>query len=210
MDSSLHQYTQMAIQKERKKINFQYILTLCCSLFAGGVFVSFLTDEFLPGILRQVAVHFELAFFEMPSLFRGILWMIRYSVPDLICGGICFLFSFSNIHCLIADLLLIFQGISSGFSIWLLFQIECSRTPVFANGGYFFTFLLFRLCVLTLFTVFCIQTSYIAMTQTQDLRTGRLTLPASSVKRLLLWLTAFGIAVLLLTGFYAMILYFIF
>ena len=210
MDNSLRQYTQIMLRKERKKIYFQYVLTLCFSVLCGGMFVPLLVDESLPGILRQIAVHFELSFFGSPSLFESVLCVLRYSIPDLVCGGICFLFSFSTIHCFISDLLLMIQGFGFGFSVWLLFQIEWARTPRFANGGYFFTFLFFRLCVLVLLTFLCAQTSILAMTQTQDLRTGRFFLPIFSVRRLILLLIMFFMAVLLLTGLYALTLYYLF
>ena len=210
MDSSFHQYTQTVIQRERKKILFQYVLTLFCALLAGAFFASCLTDEYISEALRAVAVHFELVFFPTLSSAKALWWIVRYSLPDLICGGICFLFSFSAIHCLVSDLLLIFYGFVYSFSLSLLFQVECSRTPAFANGGYFFTFLFFRLSILVLFTLLCIFTSFTTMTPICDLRTGRYIFPVVSIRKLTLSVIAFSAAVLILTGLYTLILYCLF
>ena len=203
MDNAMRQYEASQILRVRKKIWLQYSLTVLGSLLVGGLFVAFLSDESLPRIFYQVAVHFELAFYGISSFLHGCCMVLRYAFPDLICGGLCFLFAFSPFHCWISDLILTMEGISVGFSVWLLFQIERARTPAFANGGYLLAFLLYKLSILTVFVLVCSQSSLV-VTKRQSLSSQRF------YRRLLLLWTVFGGTVVLLTATYALALYILF
>ena len=203
MDNAMRQYEVSQILRARRRIWLQYILTVLGSLFVGGLFVAFLSDESLPRIFYQAAVHFELVFYGIPSFLHGCCMVLRYAFPDLICGGLCFLFAFSPFHCWVSDLILTMEGISVGFSVWLLFQIERSRTPAFANGGYLLAFLLYKLSILTVCVVACSQSSLI-VTNRQSLSSRRF------YRRLLLLWTVFGGTVVLFTGIYALALYVLF
>ncbi|MBQ9085867.1 MAG: hypothetical protein IJY47_01635 [Clostridia bacterium] len=207
MDTSIYHYDQLLIRRERQKILFQYVLTLLISLLSGGIFVGLLSDEFFSAIVYQTSVHFELVFSNIASFSQGILLVLRYAVPDLLCIAICFIFAFSSIHCLVSDLILLFEGFTAGFSGWLMFQMEWSRTPPFANSGYLITFLLFRGSMMLGFLLYCRRTALIAMTLRQHTEVGRSVFPPRMVLILFGSALSFIGATLMITGIYTLILY---
>lgn len=197
-------------QTEKSRILLQYSLTLFFSFLTGCLGFYLLSDEYLPSLVYQSGVHFELTFTKVSGILEMLLLVFRYAGFDLLCVAILLLSSLTSLHLLISDGLLFAQGFLGGFALCFLFQLECSRTPPFANLGYFLAFAFFRLSLLGGFLFFFWSVSGFVMNQKTDRSRSGLPFSSKAMFSITLRCVLLAVLIFILTTMYTISLNLVF
>lgn len=186
---------------ERFKILFQYLLVLIGSVIAGALFTFFFTENLLTQLGSNIQTHFQTIFENCNSIPQAIRLVVRYAFPELICVLLSFLFTFSMLNYLISDLILVYEGFTSGCSVFLLFRL---------NTGMLWEEILFGITRFGILVCFSVALYRMALYSSQLKRfteTGRPMIHPRTVLRLILCTAIFGTLILLFDLLYCLLIY---
>jgi len=139
------------ISIERAKIGFQFILMTVCSFIMGALIISFLNEEFYGKSVLRVSTHFETVFINCSEAREYIFSILLYALSDIISVAAIFIVSFAVFNYVASDIVLIYNGIKSGFAVFFLYPFVSNASLAY-NIGFlrYLIFVFFKTIILLL------------------------------------------------------------
>lgn len=185
---------------EKKKALFQYCCICLLSVLSGILIAGMLSKGALLDMGEQIKRHFLSPFSQNAPLYNFTYSVLCYSLVDVICISVAFLFTFSVFNYIASNVILIYQGFVIGLSTSVLLRYSV----LFGSISYFYIiwFIILKISILIFFVFYlCILTKY-----SFDLKSYSANLRARLDPRVLLLLLAFMISasgfVILLNAIY--------
>lgn len=213
MDLSLHSIFDARLPKHRKielfKILFQFILMTLCACVIGIIVSQMLDVSFYESAQRSVSLHFEALFLGMNGFREVLTALIKYCLWELVCIAVVFCISFSVINYAVTDMVLVFSGFRTGFSISFLAHYLQEGRFVYSPGGLrFAVFLSVKIVLMILLFLY----AYKAAAYSASLRFssgGRLCLKPMQIFPFCVFTLAYVGSVMIVSGAYCLVIYFI-
>jgi len=108
---------------EHVKVIFQYWFMIAFSAFIGIYFACLLPDDFLVSAKFDIQNHFQSVSLSYSGIADCIRVVFQYGFLDILSILALFIFSFAIFNYLIADLILIANGLKTAFSIAILIRV---------------------------------------------------------------------------------------
>lgn len=178
---------------ERLKFGFQYALTLLSALALGLLLFRAVGDSFLPSWQSEiVARHFSLPFSSRPTFFPVLSVTISLTLPVLLGMGIVLLFCFSSLNCLLNDLVLIYFGMRTGYTVSVLLSalFDSSEAVYPVSWIEFWLFLFLKIATLCLLWIYAFRASECSYYLRMYSHNGRALFHPRTVLRLFLYTLA--------------------
>lgn len=136
---------------ERAKIGFQFILMTVCSFLMGALLISFLSEEFYAKSVLRVSTHFETVFINCSELREYIFSVLLYALSDIISIAVVFVVSFAVFNYIASDIVLIYNGIKTGFTVFFLYSFVSNASLAYNIGSLrYLIFVFFKAVILLL------------------------------------------------------------
>ena len=136
---------------ERAKIGFQFILMTVCSFTIGALFISFLSEEFFAQSALKLSTHFETVFINCSSIREYLFSVLLYALSDIISIAIIFVVSFAVFNYIASDIVLIYNGIKTGFTVFFLYSFVSNVALTYNIGVLrYWVFAFFKAVILLL------------------------------------------------------------
>lgn len=192
-----------ALEVEKTKIIFQFVLMLTASVLCGIFFTRLLSYEFLNSTLINVSRHFNAPFRGCGSFDEILSKYLEFCGCDIVCLTLLLLFSFSFINYIISDLVLIFSGFKFGMSIAVIWYFSFARIG-FGNS---FTFLILRSIALVVILIYSYRMALYSLDIRKFSDNGRVVLNKKHLLSILLFTVNILGLIFIINGLYCLLIY---
>ncbi len=196
-----------SIQREQKKIIFQYGLMLVASMILGWTLKRFLSQNFLLDTANLMAKHFSIPFAFCNSAWEYLQCIFLYALPDLISFFLIFMSAFTVFNYVLVDVVLVYLGLRSGFSIGILMTASHLALSFSSSLFHRICFVCLRFFILAMVFWFSYQISLQAFRIKRFSPVGRLLTDPKRIFTLCLFSVAFLALVTILNGLYCLLIY---
>ena len=196
-----------SIQREQKKIVFQYGLMLVASMILGWTLKRFLSQNFLLDTANLMSKHFSIPFAFCNTAWEYLQCIFLYALPDLISFFLIFMSAFTVFNYVLVDVVLVYLGLRSGFSIGILMTASHWTFSFSPSLFHRICFVCLRFFILVMVFWFSYQISLQAFRIKRFSPVGHLLTDPKRIFTLCLFSVAFLALVTILNGLYCLLIY---